>query len=119
MTLLWPALTVRDVEVSLAFYNGVLGFPRDLAERDEWGVTFLGSVEVRETVIMFKSPGPNVTLDPELGARSGVTLTLCLPHAADLDGLYARLRRDGVNICSPIGNRPWGTRGVSIRDPDG
>lgn len=119
MTTLWPTLTVRDVEASLAFYHGALGFRRDLLERDESGIPTLGSVEVGDTVIMFETPGPGAELEPNHAAGSGVTLTLCLPSSADIDGLYARLQREGAAICAPIGDRPWGNRDFGIRDPDG
>lgn len=119
MTTLWPTLTVREVEASLAFYSGTLGFRRDLLECDDGGSPTLGSVEVGDTVIMFETPAPGADLEPNHGARSGVTLTVCLPSSADIDGLYARLQRVGAPICSPIGDRPWGNRDFGIRDPDG
>ena len=119
MTMLWPTLTVLDVEASIAFYSEWLGFRQDLAEKDETGLTFLGSVEVGETVIMFESPGPNATLAPNHGEGSGVMLTICLSDADDIDALYERLLQGGVRICAPIGDRPWGNRDFMLQDPDG
>lgn len=116
---LWPTLTVLDVEASLAFYREQLGFRQDLVEKDDGGTTFLGSVEVGDTVIMFESPGPTVTLQPNHGERSGVTLNICLSAADDIDLLYERLQRGGVTICGPIGDRPWGNRDFMLQDPDG
>jgi len=119
MTILWPTLTVLDVDASLAFYTEKLGFRQDLAEKDVNGATFLGSVEVGDTVIMFESPAPEATPERHHGERSGVTLTVCLSEADDIDSLYQRLQRDGVRICGPIGDRPWGNRDFMIQDPDG
>ena len=119
MTMLWPTLTVLDVEASIAFYGEWLGFRQDLAEKDDTDVTFLGSVEVGETVIMFESAGPNATLEPNHGERSGVMLTVCLSDADDIDALYQRLLQGGVRICAPIGDRPWGNRDFMLQDPDG
>ena len=119
MTILWPTLTVRDVDASLAFYSERLGFRQDMAEKDETGTTFLGSVEVGNTVIMLESAGPNVHLEADHGLRSGVMLTVCLPDTDELDALYRRLQVGGVNICGPIGDRPWGNRDFMIQDPDG
>jgi len=55
MTTLWPTLTVADVDTSLAFYADKLGFRSDLRLQNDDGKTFLGSVEVGDTVIMFES----------------------------------------------------------------
>jgi len=78
MTMLWPTLRVQDVDASLAFYSGKLGFESDLRLQDENGKTFLGSVEVGDTVIiMFESPDPKEPPETNHGARSGVTLTIC------------------------------------------
>ena len=119
MTILWPTLTVRDVEATLAFYSERLGFKQDLAEKDDDGTTFLGSVEVGETVIMFESAGPDVHLQPDHGLTSGVMLTVCLPTTDELEVLYRRLQASDVNVCGPIGERPWGNRDFMIQDPDG
>ena len=119
MPILWPTLTVRDVDASLSFYSRHLGLPRDFAEQDGAGQTFLGSVEVGETVIMFEREARNATLESNHGERSGVTLTICLMTTDDIDRLYQRLRQDGVKVCSPIGDRPWGNRDFTIQDPDG
>jgi uncharacterized glyoxalase superfamily protein PhnB len=119
MTILWPTLTVRDVDASLAFYSGHLGFRQDLAEKDDAGTTFLGSVEVGETVIMFEGARPGGPLEPDHGLTSGVVLTVCLRSTDELEALYLRLQASAVNICGPIGNRPWGNRDFMIQDPDG
>ena len=119
MSTMWPTLTVKDVDASLEFYSRNLGLPRDLAEKDDEGLTFLGSVEVGDTVIMFESSGSNVTLDTDHGAKSRVTLTVCLSGDDDIDAMYQRLLASDVRVCSPIGNRPWGNRDFTVLDPDG
>ena len=119
MTTLWPTLTVADVDASLAFYTGTLGFTSDLRLQGDDGKTFLASVEVGDTVIMFESPDPRDPPDASRGARSGVTLTICFPEAHDLDALYTELRRNDVPIACEIGDRFWGNRDFTVRDPDG
>jgi uncharacterized glyoxalase superfamily protein PhnB len=119
MTMLWPTLTVGDVDASLAFYSDKLGFKSDLRLQDQTGKTFLGSVEVGETVIMFESPDPGAQPEASRGAHSGVKLTICLPEAHDIDGFYAELRAKDVPIACEIGDRFWGNRDFTVRDPDG
>ena len=117
--MLWPTLTVRDVDASLAFYQLMLGFEIDLRIPDANGKTTLGSVEVPNTVIMLTCPPPNHSLEPDHGARSGVTMTVLFPESVDIDAFYADVRAKGVRICREIGDRPWGHRDFAIRDLDG
>jgi uncharacterized glyoxalase superfamily protein PhnB len=119
MTTLWPTLTVADVDASLAFYSDKLGFKSDLKLRDDAGKIFLGSVEVGDTVIMFESPDPQDPPDLNRGARSGVKLTICFPESHDIDAFYTELRGKDVSIACDIGDRFWGNRDFTVRDPDG
>ena len=116
MPLMWPTLTVQDVERSLAFYRDRLGLEQDLAERDETGALFLASVEVGDTVIMLNRAHAGTPLHPQ---RSGVRLTLLFDRDDDIDALLDRLQSGGAEVCSPIGNRPWGHRDFTVFDPDG
>lgn len=117
--MLWPTLTVQDVDKSLAFYRDMLGCEVDMCLRDEKGTTFLGSVEVADTVIMFESPDPKESPVEDRGARSGVTLTILFADNHDIDAYYSDLRGKGVRICKEVGDRPWGNRDFAVRDPDG
>lgn len=119
MTTLWPTLTVTDVDASLAFYSDKLGFTSDLRLQDRDGRTFLGSVEVGDTVIMLESPDPRDPPDAQRGARSGVRLTICFAEDHDLDAYYAQLRSKDVFIACEIGDRFWGNRDFTVVDPDG
>ncbi len=110
---------MAEVEASLAFYFGTLGFKVDLRLADDDGKVFLGSVEVGDTVIMFESPGPKDPPDSNRGARSGVKLTICVPEGADIDAMFADVRDKGVPIACDIGDRCWGNRDFTVRDPDG
>jgi PhnB protein len=115
-TTLWPTLTVADVDASLAFYSQTLGFTRDLRLQDDSGKTFLGSVEVGDTVIMFERADPR---KPKPSGGGGVVLTICFPNAHDLDGLYASVRATGALIACQIDDRFWGNRDFTVVDPDG
>ena len=116
MPLMWPTLTVQDVERSLSFYRDQLGLEQDLDLRDEAGALYLASVEVHETVIMLSRANPSTPQDPR---RSGVRLTLLFERGHDIDALLDRLLGRGMVACSPIGDRPWGHRDFTVFDPDG
>lgn len=114
--MMWPTLTVQDVERSLSFYRDQLGLEQDLNLRDEDGALFLASVEVDDAVIMLTRGRLNMPLDQR---QSGVRLTLLFEPGHDIDALLARLTGLGTAVCSPIGDRPWGHRDFTVFDPDG
>lgn len=76
-------------------------------------------MEAGDTVLMFESPGPNDSGESNRGRRSGISLTICFSETKDLDALYAELSTKGVTIECEIGDRPWGNRDFTIRNPDG
>ncbi len=100
MPMMWPTLTVQDVERSLTFYRDQLGLEQDLDLRDETGALYLASVEVHETVIMLSRANPSTPQDPR---RSGVRLTLLFDRGHDIDALLDRLLGRGMVVCS----RDW------------
>ena len=116
MPMMWPTLTVRDVERSLSFYRDQLGLEQDLDLRDEAGVLFLASVEVDDTVIMLSRGHPDAPLHSQ---ASAMRLTLLFDRGHDIDALLERLTARGVSVCAPIGDRPWGHRDFTVFDPDG
>ena len=116
MPMMWPTLTVQDVDRSLTFYRDQLGLEQDLDLRDETGALYLASVEVHETVIMLSRANPSTPQDPR---RSGVRLTLLFDRGHDIDALLDRLLGRGMVVCSAIGDRPWGHRDFTVFDPDG
>ena len=116
--MLWPHLTVQDVDATLAFYRDRLGFEQDLCLKDHRG-TFMGSVEVGDTVIMFERPDPSKPAVPGRGRLADIGLTILFPSSFDLDAFFAELRGKDIPTFREIGNRPYGNRDFAVLDPDG
>ena len=116
--MLWPMLTVEDVDATLAFYRDQLGFEQDLCLKDGRG-TFMGSVEVGDTVIMFERPDGTKPPIPNRGRVADIGLTVLFPASFDLDAFYHELRGKRVEVCRDIGDRPYGNRDFGVLDPDG
>ena len=114
--MMWPTLDVQDVERSLSFYRDQLGLEQDLDLRDETGARFLASVEVDHTVIMLTRAQPGTMQGTH---RSGLRITLLFGEGHDIDALLESLLTSGADVCSSIGNRPWGHRDFTVFDPDG
>lgn len=100
-----PVLPSLDIERSVAFYCGKLGFERVHASPREYGIVELGPVELH---FWF-------TEDAVLPKASG-----CRIQVTGIDGLYSRCQAAGiVHPNGSLAERPWGTREFVILDPDG
>jgi uncharacterized glyoxalase superfamily protein PhnB len=108
------ALTVDDIQKSLAWYRDVVGFHVD-REMEEDGqlqlaVLLAGQVEVL------------LTQDDGAKGRDrskGVGLSLRITTAQDIDALAERIRGRGGELLAEPADMPWGERIFRIRDPDG
>jgi catechol 2,3-dioxygenase-like lactoylglutathione lyase family enzyme len=107
------ALTVDDLERSLRFYVDGLGFT--VRERWEEEGRLLG------VDLVAGSCSLGLSQDDWAKGRNrtkGVGLRLFAETARDLDALARRLRGHGIEVDGPK-TEPWGTRTVTVVDPDG
>jgi len=98
---------VRDVKEAVAFYRDVLGFTSHWF----WGdpVSF-GGAGWGDVHVMFHQQ-PHIAAHIE-GHEHAF-------NADDIDGLHEKHCAAGANIVGPIGNKPWGIREYTVRDPNG
>jgi len=109
-------LFVDDVEKSLEFYTGVLGFKK-LAGSPTYQPIQSGSVTI--------GLGPADRLNdghyfnPELQkARRGLGAEIVL-EVDDVRAVYEHVKKSDHRILSPLVRRPWGLTDFRIVDPDG
>ena len=100
-------LAVSDVKRTIDFYLNVLGFTNHWLWEDPptFGGASWGSVEV-----MF-------CLQPDLAGK--VEGHQHMFFADDINELHRRHTEAGAPVIVPIGNRPWGVREYTVRDPNG
>ena len=55
-------------------------------------------------------------LEAVLGHADGLLVVFVVEN---IDGKYARLQREGVQITTPIQTEPWGERFFQVTDPNG
>jgi catechol 2,3-dioxygenase-like lactoylglutathione lyase family enzyme len=104
-----PVLMVRNVVVSLSFYEK-LGFQRafqDSAENPTYAGVRRGGAELH---LQWH--------DSSAWAQAGDRPTYRFV-VADVDELLLELRASGPLDINELGNTPWGTREFHVRDPDG
>ncbi|WP_172254973.1 VOC family protein [Saccharibacillus deserti] len=110
LTLNWITLRVRDLEASIAFYNGVLGLPihRRFESRGRQ-IAMLGTQEQPKIELI---QGGGVTVEPGSGLSVGF-------EVESLDAAMAELAAKGIPIArGPVSPNPQ-LSFFYIRDPDG
>ena len=109
-----PSLTVDDLEKSLHFYTDLLGF----FVSDRWtdGGVLRG--------VMLKAGVCELGLSQDdwakgRGRKKGEAIRISCQTAQDIDALAARIKAGGGRLTEEPTDTPWGTRSLSVNDPDG
>src|SRR5476649_2957547 len=99
-----PVLRVNDVDASLAYYVGVLGFTMDWRGDD-------GNV-----MASVSRGGCNLFL---ASGDQGHPVSLMWIGVSDVDALHDELLARDARVRHPPTNYPWGSRELHVEDPDG
>jgi lactoylglutathione lyase len=114
---LTPNLLVANVERSLAFYEGVLGFARGFTVPDQSPFVF-ASVTGGPVEIFFNDAAGAIKEYPAFGGKPiGATGTMYI-EVEGVDALHDRLKPT-VPIVMPLLTQFYGMREFAIEDPDG
>lgn len=109
-----PALTVNDLQASIAWYRDVLGFI--LAEEYKRDDQVMG--------VRLKAGAVELLLGQDDFAKGrdrqkGAGLRFFCTTAQDIDQLAAAIRERGGQLVQEPKDQPWGTRDFAVVDPDG
>ena len=115
LTPLSVELFVPDVTAATRYYADTLGFTvLRMTPTDEpiFAIAYLG-----EAVVMFMQDRFYSGTRADLDYRgAGIDIRLMVP---DVDAVYERVRKAGVDVMNPIGDREYGLRDFIMRDPFG
>ncbi len=108
------SLTVRDLQVSVAWYRDAIGFRVDRE--------FLREGELRS--VRLQAGSVRLLLNQEDGAKGvdrlkGAGFSLMLTTRQSIDALAARVRAHGGTLVTEPADMPWGARACRVQDPDG
>jgi len=108
-----PTLTVGDLEASRRFYVDGLGFTVE----DRW------EEEGKLLGLMLLAGACRLGLSQDDWAKGrdrqkGIGFRIWADTAQDLEAIAARLRDRGIAHDGPK-DEPWGTRSLTVADPDG
>jgi lactoylglutathione lyase len=115
---LFPMLSCSDLERSLAFYGDLLGGAESYRFPDSGDPDFV-VLRIGES----SEIGLGALSDrPPHGRRqrpaTGHRIELCV-YVDDVDELFTRAGRNGVETVTEPADMPWGERVAWIADPDG
>jgi len=109
-----PGFTVNDIEKSLAWYEGELGFvPKERWMRDGK----LAGVEMKAGNVLFMIGQDDWAKGRD--RKKGEGFRLYCRTTQDVDRLAAQLKARGGVLAQEPKDQPWGTRDFAIEDPDG
>lgn len=109
-----PALTVGDIDASLAWYRDVVGFH----VKETWE----HEGKVRGVSLVAGAAHLFLAQDDWAKGRDrakGEGFRLHLTTGGDVDEIAAGIEERGATLESPPADLPWGPRAFSLVDPDG
>lgn len=111
---LMASLTVKDLQASLAWYSGVVGFSID--EKYEHEGRLMGA--------SLKAGDVRIIVGQDDGAKGwdrvkGEGFSLQFTTAQSVDEIAKRITARGGTLLSEPADMPWGARLFRLRDPDG
>jgi uncharacterized glyoxalase superfamily protein PhnB len=109
-----PAITVNDLQKSIAWYSDVVGFVvGEKWERDGQ----LRGVELMAGATRLMLGQDDWAMGKD--RKKGQGFRLHLATAQDVDALAAAIKERGGTLATEPADMPWGTRAFNLVDPDG
>ena len=108
------ALTVKDVDASVAWYTNILGFAVD-RRHERGGKLIAVSLRAGSVRILLAQDDGATGLD----RAKGEGMSLQITTSQDIDALAARVKGAGVTLDTQPFTAPHGPRVFRVRDPDG
>ena len=110
-----PSFTVNDLEKSLGWYRDVLGFGVEETWKNDDGKVVGISLKAGNVSFMIGQDDWKKGRD----RKKGEGFRLYCETKKSVDDLARRIESKGGRLDSPPTDQPWGTRDISLTDPDG
>lgn len=118
VTAVWPILTFRDAPVAMTFLRDAFGFEETAVYARDSDPSIIEHAEMSWPLgggIMFGTAGKD---DSPFGQRSPGNDSVYVV-CDDPDGLFARATAAGATVVRGLVDEDYGSRGFSVRDPEG
>ena len=110
-----PSFTVNDLEKSLGWYRDVLGFKVEEEWKDDHGKVMGMSLKAGNVSFMIGQDDWKKGRD----RKKGDGFRLYCETKKSVDDLARKIESKGGRLDSPPTDQPWGTRDITVTDPDG
>lgn len=114
-TPLSPNLSYVDAPAAMRWLEEVLGFVTTRLYQEDDGRVAFAQLEWRGGAIHLSTLSEHSRLPP----AGTASVSLIAEDAAAVDRLYERAERAGAEVLVPIEDTFYGSRGFSLRDPEG
>lgn len=114
----WPVLAFKDARAAITFLRDAFGFEERACYTREDDPSIVEHAEMRWPLgggIMFGTAGKD---DSPFGQRPPGTNSVYVV-CDDPDGLFARAEAAGAEVVRGLVDEDYGSRGFSVRDPEG
>jgi uncharacterized glyoxalase superfamily protein PhnB len=117
-TYVWPILSFRDARAAIAFLTAAFGFEEHAVYSRHHDPNVIEHAELGGPLgggVMFGTAGKD---DSPFGRRrpgSDSVYVVC----DDPDQLFARATAAGAEVVQPLRDEDYGSRGFTVRDPEG
>ncbi len=108
------ALTVNDLQKSLAWYRDVVGFTVDQEHEREGTLRAVSLIAGDVRMLIGQDDGAK-----GLNRAKGAGLSIQITTAQNVDEIARRIESAGGTLESPPADMPWGARVFRVKDPDG
>ena len=111
---LQASLTVKDLDLSLAWYRDVVGFEVDRKHEREG----------RLRAVSLRAGDVRILINQDDGAKGwdrtkGEGFSLQITTEQNVDEIAKSIKQRGGTLESELADMPWGARIFRLRDPDG
>jgi predicted enzyme related to lactoylglutathione lyase len=124
ISLQYCAITVEDVDASIAFYRDALGYEvrNDVSSGDQRWVTLGAGSEPAAAELVISQPHAGQSREDgdtlqELLVKG--VLGFFVFRTDDVDAAFERARATGADVLQEPMDQPWGPRDCAFRDPSG
>jgi catechol 2,3-dioxygenase-like lactoylglutathione lyase family enzyme len=124
ISLQYCAITVEDVDASIAFYRDALGYEvrNDVSSGDQRWVTLGAGSEAAAAELVLSRPHAGQSAEDgdilqELLVKG--VLGFFVFRTDDVDAAFERARAAGADVLQEPIDQPWGPRDCAFRDPSG
>lgn len=114
----WPILSYRDAHAAMAFLHDAFGFEQTAAFARERDPSIIEHAEMRGPSgggIMLGTAGKDESPFGQRAPGNDSVYVVC----DDPDGLFARATRAGATVVRGLADEDYGSRGFTVRDPEG